>query len=199
MIILTQIYLTHRCENGWTGEFCDICQKLPGCQHGSCNDRPLTCQCNPGWLGPLCDCPRCSEGCNLQNGFCTQPNECICGPGWSGDNCDHCQVHPECPGYCTKPWECYCDDNNPSRYCLIQNKSISSEFDISKVYQQEACHSYNLNAKLRNNGGSSHSNSINILPSSGVQPRLNDSINNGDVTGSVMANLKKSIDFYSDK
>ena len=54
----------YRCEKGWTGELCDICQTMPGCKHGSCME-PETCMCDPGWIGPLCDCPRCKDGCNM--------------------------------------------------------------------------------------------------------------------------------------
>merc|ERR1711860_300564 len=36
------------CEVGWEGALCDKCINLPGCEHGSCTDKPLTCDCEPG-------------------------------------------------------------------------------------------------------------------------------------------------------
>ena len=71
LIVLSYHY--YRCESGWFGELCDICETLPSCEHGTCrNNQPLTCKCDEGWLGPNCDCPKCSEGCNLEHGFCIQ-------------------------------------------------------------------------------------------------------------------------------
>ena len=64
----------YRCENGWTGQNCDICVKLSGCLHGSCNGKPYECQCDHGWTGSLCDQPICSEGCNLSNAHCQMVN-----------------------------------------------------------------------------------------------------------------------------
>ena len=72
--LITSIkYYYCRCESGWSGELCDICETLPSCKYGTCqNDKPLTCKCDEGWLGPNCDCPKCSEGCDLEHGFCIQ-------------------------------------------------------------------------------------------------------------------------------
>ena len=70
---------------------------MPGCKHGSCINEPMTCQCDSGWIGPLCDCPRCKDGCNLDHGYCTKPDECICVPGWNGELCNECIPHPGCP------------------------------------------------------------------------------------------------------
>lgn len=42
-----------RCRIGYTGEQCDKCIPLPGCQHGICN-KPFECICKPGWDGLFC-------------------------------------------------------------------------------------------------------------------------------------------------
>ena len=49
----------HSCFDGWEGEKCDQCLKLPGCVNGQCGSHPNTCECNPGWEGHLCDEPVC--------------------------------------------------------------------------------------------------------------------------------------------
>ena len=43
------------CEIGWDGPSCDICIPLPGCVHGDCKDKALTCDCEPNWQGAYCD------------------------------------------------------------------------------------------------------------------------------------------------
>lgn len=48
------------CFDGWTGEDCKTCRKLPGCVNGDCEKgRPNTCECREGWTGHLCDIPVC--------------------------------------------------------------------------------------------------------------------------------------------
>lgn len=42
-----------RCRIGYTGELCDKCIPLPGCQHGDCT-KPFECLCRPGWDGLFC-------------------------------------------------------------------------------------------------------------------------------------------------
>ena len=54
--------LYYSCQDGWSGELCDKCITLPGCQRGRCKTHPLQCACDPGWVGPLCDCPICRDG-----------------------------------------------------------------------------------------------------------------------------------------
>ena len=61
---------TCTCENGWTGDTCDKCVALPGCEHGSCKGKPNSCQCDSGWQGHLCQEPICAQGCNLNNAHC---------------------------------------------------------------------------------------------------------------------------------
>ena len=51
----------------------------------------------------------CSEGCDLEHGWCRRPNECRCRVGWSGSNCSECVPYPGCKmGNCTQPWTCDC-------------------------------------------------------------------------------------------
>ena len=112
-----------RCDHGWTGELCDECQTLAGCQHGSCSDEPLTCQCESGWIGPLCDCPRCKENCNMGElqGNVRGPlkvlngTQLILGGATKRDMLlfvtlwyilDQCFLSDH--GFCTQPNECLC-------------------------------------------------------------------------------------------
>ena len=62
-------------------------------------------------------------GCNLNNGFCSNPGECICFAGWSGPTCDVCVPQPHCPthGNCSEPAGCSCEDTLDGK-CRIENK-----------------------------------------------------------------------------
>ncbi|XP_054730840.1 protein eyes shut [Anastrepha obliqua] len=97
-----------RCRIGYTGEFCERCIPLPGCQHGYCN-RPFECICKPGWDGLFCTEPTCRSGCHSTRGYCEAPGECRCRLGWAGRTCSDCAVLPGCQhGTCQKPLECNC-------------------------------------------------------------------------------------------
>uniref|UniRef100_A0A0A1WMS8 Delta-like protein n=1 Tax=Zeugodacus cucurbitae TaxID=28588 RepID=A0A0A1WMS8_ZEUCU len=97
-----------RCRIGYTGEFCERCIPLPGCQHGYCN-KPFECICKPGWDGLFCTEPTCRSGCHNTRGYCEAPGECRCRLGWAGRNCSDCAVLPGCQrGTCQKPLECNC-------------------------------------------------------------------------------------------
>ena len=132
------------CEVGWTGNHCDQCIPMAGCQNGGCDGSPLACKCQDGWMGPFCDCPKCKEGCNMEHGYCTQPGQCHCAPGWSGPNCDTCIKHPGCPesGTCTEAWDCFCEIEADDYHCAI--KDLSREYDCFKnSYMNESCYHYN--------------------------------------------------------
>ena len=64
-----------------------------------------------------------TSGCNLNNGFCSNPDECICYAGWSGPTCDVCVPQPHCPthGNCSEPAGCTCEDTLDGK-CKIENK-----------------------------------------------------------------------------
>ncbi|XP_017483783.1 PREDICTED: teneurin-3-like, partial [Rhagoletis zephyria] len=97
-----------RCRIGYTGDFCERCIPLPGCQHGYCN-KPFECICKPGWDGLFCTEPTCRSGCHNTRGYCEAPGECRCRLGWAGRNCSDCAVLPGCQhGTCQKPLECNC-------------------------------------------------------------------------------------------
>ncbi|XP_012161097.1 laminin subunit gamma-1 [Ceratitis capitata] len=97
-----------RCRIGYTGEFCERCIPLPGCQHGYCN-KPFECICKPGWDGLFCTEPTCRAGCHNTRGYCEAPGECRCRLGWAGRSCSDCAVLPGCQhGTCQKPLECNC-------------------------------------------------------------------------------------------
>lgn len=52
----------------------------------------------------------CSEGCDLDHGWCRRPDECRCKVGWMGTNCTECVPYPGCAhGTCSEPWTCNCD------------------------------------------------------------------------------------------
>ena len=52
----------------------------------------------------------CSEGCDLDHGWCRRPDECRCRVGWTGANCTECVPYPGCShGTCSEPWTCNCD------------------------------------------------------------------------------------------
>ena len=59
------------CNQGWSGESCDQCIQLPGCNHGYCNNTANDCICHRGWKGRLCDEPICLPGCNLDHAKCS--------------------------------------------------------------------------------------------------------------------------------
>eukprot|EP00095_Tigriopus_kingsejongensis_P000636 maker-scaffold275_size226830-snap-gene-1.26 protein:Tk00636 transcript:maker-scaffold275_size226830-snap-gene-1.26-mRNA-1 annotation:"protein jagged-1" len=103
-----------QCFEGWEGEDCQECVKLPGCLHGDCEgDHPHTCECEEGWTGHLCDQPICSVGCHPEHGFCFEPDTCICQTGWQGDTCAQCVSYWTCPssGECIEPNQCICDSD----------------------------------------------------------------------------------------
>ena len=60
------------CNQGWSGESCDECIQLPGCNHGYCNNTANACICHQGWRGRLCDEPICLPGCNLDHAKCSK-------------------------------------------------------------------------------------------------------------------------------
>jgi len=169
-----------KCEVGWTGEMCDQCVDLPGCSHGGCSKDntaiPYGCQCDSGWAGPLCDCPICKEGCNLEHGYCTNPDECDCYFGWKGDTCDECVTHPSCPedATCTKPWGCNCKiDHDDNRYCTIRDNTIGDFGYGTHFFQRmsQACINYNRNPPIKAGIGGVDSS---LLPGNLLQG-LNDS------------------------
>ncbi|XP_059098127.1 neurogenic locus protein delta-like [Tigriopus californicus] len=109
------------CHDGWEGDECKTCIKLPGCLNGDCEDgRPNTCQCHDGWTGHLCDEPICSEGCHEHNGYCEEPFTCLCKTGWEGDLCGQCVPYWQCPtaGTCVEPNQCICAESvEDNGYC----------------------------------------------------------------------------------
>ena len=56
---MTYSIFSNRCFDGWLGEDCSTCQKMPGCKHGNCVNTPNSCECEEGWEGVLCDQPVC--------------------------------------------------------------------------------------------------------------------------------------------
>ena len=126
-----------RCENGWTGNTCNVCVALPGCKNGGCMDKssnksmPNTCKCDQGWTGPLCDKPICAKGCDEINGHCNKPGECLCNVGWKGTSCDECVPLWDCPNQgsdaCIKPNDCFCDKSNTNARCSVAPKSNATE------------------------------------------------------------------------
>lgn len=134
-----------RCRFGFKGENCSDCATMPGCQRGSC-DQPLDCNCHQGWRGLFCSIRElkpesflflsninaydhfsicclvfiasCSEGCDLDHGWCRRPNECRCKVGWTGANCTECVPYPGCAhGSCSEPWTCNCDPGYGGMTC----------------------------------------------------------------------------------
>eukprot|EP00095_Tigriopus_kingsejongensis_P012307 maker-scaffold2342_size16862-snap-gene-0.3 protein:Tk12307 transcript:maker-scaffold2342_size16862-snap-gene-0.3-mRNA-1 annotation:"protein jagged-1" len=102
------------CHDGWEGENCKTCVKLPGCVNGDCEEgKPNTCQCHDGWTGHLCDEPICTEGCHTYNGYCEEPFTCLCKTGWEGELCSECVSYWKCPvgGTCIDPNQCICSDD----------------------------------------------------------------------------------------
>ena len=61
------VFFLISCFHGWNGDNCTTCERLPGCQHGGCSDKPHTCDCEDGWKGILCDEPICEYAPLYQN------------------------------------------------------------------------------------------------------------------------------------
>lgn len=100
------------CNEGWTGEFCDIedpCQDDP-CVNGTCvdnGDGTFTCDCEFGWTGELCDMENPCEPDPCANGTCIDNGDgtftCDCNEGWIGDLCD--EEDPDMLEYCDIVYE----------------------------------------------------------------------------------------------
>ena len=107
------------CDDGWTGDNCDIdkCASVNCGDHGTCSDG--ACVCDNGWTGALCD--ECATDCG-DHGECNDDGECDCDPGWTGDNCEtnecesiNCGAHGTCvAGYCD------CDVGWYGEFCDIE-------------------------------------------------------------------------------
>ena len=69
-------------------------------------------------------------GCNLNQAYCTKPNECICFNGWKGENCNECRVQPSCPGTCSVPHGCVCSDTVSNGLCKIGDNPPDFKKDI---------------------------------------------------------------------
>jgi len=131
------------CRSGWSGSNCDICEKMAGCQHGTCSNHPHTCVCQSGWEGHLCDMPSCHLNCN--HGFCHSPggnetNFCICQSGWRGESCDKCRPYWRCPNQeddaCSNPNECLCYGNVTDTEGLCNNTILVEHIkQDEKVYK----------------------------------------------------------------
>ena len=99
---------TCECDDGWTGESCeiDMCASVP-CEHGTCVSG--LCECDAGWAGPACN--QCLTYCN-NHGECNDAGECECDDGWTGENCD--VEDTLCSNTCQWAYDDECDDGGPN-------------------------------------------------------------------------------------
>ena len=97
------------CQNGFTGEFCEIdiaCQREPFCSENantcvSLEDGTQDCICKEGFTGALCDIIEgsCDKGTPCNDGICTIVDNKI--------NCDCSKINPLPTGdFCENPHPC---------------------------------------------------------------------------------------------
>ena len=85
-------------------------------------------------------------GCDLEHGFCYEPDECFCHTGWSGKECSTCVTQPNCPGTCAIPAGCVCSnvtgvcsiEHNPPRFTILLPKYSMDRMCL--IYNQKAAH-----------------------------------------------------------
>lgn len=131
-----------KCRTGWTGPFCDECQRYPGCQHGTCRDEPWTCHCDDGWGGLFCnqDLNYCTNNRPCQNGAtCFNTGQgsytCSCSPGWTGTNCqtritNECSHQPcvnggTCQGTGVSNYTCVCPLGFHGAHCELRAQTCA--------------------------------------------------------------------------
>ncbi|XP_067929061.1 uncharacterized protein [Watersipora subatra] len=93
------------CQQGWSGEKCEIAECKDGCAHGECVS-PGVCRCDVGWSGLKCTKPMCFPLCR-NGGVCIGHNQCECPTGYGGRFCmDHQQKDKGCRRKCQNGGKC---------------------------------------------------------------------------------------------
>ncbi|VDK67552.1 unnamed protein product [Litomosoides sigmodontis] len=74
-----------KCEDRWTGIFCQSRMCHNGVSVGSGEQMGSFCLCDIGFTGPFCETV---IECN--HGSITVENICSCAPNWAGEDCNQC-------------------------------------------------------------------------------------------------------------